>query len=385
MTIFFEFEGRPLIFDDPVDLVACSRLSEIPGCFAQAEKALAAGFYLAGFISYEAGHGFEPSLAAKKDLDFPLIYLGVYQKPLTTSPQIRNNLPPVRKDAALALKINGLNTPQPVYWENIRRIKDHIARGDVYQITYCWKIDFEFGGDPWQLYQKLLKEQPVPYPAYIESPDFTILSLSPEMFLKKIGDQIITKPMKGTWPRGKNIWQDVWAGRRLHLDPKNRAENVMIADLLRNDLGRIGTGVKTPKLFEVARYKTLYQMTSTVTARIDPNIGLYKLFKALHPSGSVTGAPKIRAMEIIRDIEKEERRIYTGAIGYITPNKDMFFNVPIRTLLIRKGQGEMGIGGGIVWDSTPEGEWAEGLLKARFLSSMDPRFRGDDTLVIPRE
>jgi para-aminobenzoate synthetase/4-amino-4-deoxychorismate lyase len=144
----------------------------------------------------------------------------------------------------------------------------------------------------------------------------------------------------------------------------------MIADLLRNDLGRMGAGIKAPSLFEVARYKTLCQMTSTVTACVNPDISIYELLAAVFPSGSVTGAPKIRAMQIIREIEPEERKIYTGAIGYITPDKDLFFNVPIRTLLIRDHQAQMGIGGGIVWDSTPEGEWDEGLLKARFLTSL---------------
>lgn len=144
----------------------------------------------------------------------------------------------------------------------------------------------------------------------------------------------------------------------------------MIADLLRNDLGKIGGKVRAPRLFEVNGYSTLFQMTSTVSARVPENIPLCELFKALFPSGSVTGAPKLRAMRIIREIEKEPRNIYTGAIGYITPAREMFFNVPIRTLLIRGGQGEMGIGGGIVWDSTADGEWNEGVLKAEFFTSL---------------
>ena len=144
----------------------------------------------------------------------------------------------------------------------------------------------------------------------------------------------------------------------------------MIADLLRNDLGRLGLNIKAPTLFEVAKYKTLCQMTSTITAKVDKDISIYKLFSSIFPSGSVTGAPKIRAMEIIGELEKEERKIYTGAIGYITPRKDMFFNIPIRTLLIQDGEGQMGIGGGIVWDSTPTGEWNEGLLKAKFLTDL---------------
>ena len=240
----------------------------------------------------------------------------------------------------------------------------------MYQITYCLKAFFNFEGDPLGLYQTLLEEQPVPYAAYIEEKDRAILSLSPEMFLKKDGGFISTKPMKGTWPRGENETLDREAKTFLENDPKNRAENIMIVDLMRNDLGKLGQKVEAPRLFEVTPYKTLFQMTSTVTAEMNPRQEFLPLMRALFPSGSVTGAPKIRAMEILRELEGEDRRIYTGTIGFITPQRDMYFNIPIRTLLIEKGRGEMGIGGGIVWDSTPEGEWAEGLLKARFFSDL---------------
>jgi para-aminobenzoate synthetase/4-amino-4-deoxychorismate lyase len=213
----------------------------------------------------------------------------------------------------------------------------------------------------------LLAKQPVPYPAFIQHQDFSILSLSPELFLKKRGTYIESKPMKGTWPRGKNIFHDKLEQFCFQYDKKNRAENIMIADLLRNDLGRIGTNIKAPKLYEIAGYRTLFQMTSTITAKIKRDISLYELFKAVFPSGSVTGAPKIRAMDIIREIETSPRNIYTGAIGYITPDKDLFFNIPIRTILAQGHKAEMGIGGGIVWDSTPNGEWAESRLKSQFL------------------
>ncbi len=286
--------------------------------------------------------------------------MGVYQPPVNKRLVTNNHNP----------GISGLtiNLSKEEYFVDIKAIKDYISKGDVYQITYCIKAKFANNNHNYSLYRKLLKDQPVPYPAYIKTDDFEIASLSPELFIKKTGSKILTKPMKGTWPRGNNIFTDSIAGWQLHFDKKNRAENVMICDLLRNDLGRIGRNVKVPKLFEVARYNTLYQMTSTVTAEIDKNIKMIDIFKSLHPSGSVTGAPKIRAMQIIRDLEREERRIYTGAIGYITPQRDMFFNVPIRTILSMGKVSEMGIGGGIVWDSTPEGEWAEGLLKMRFLS-----------------
>ncbi|MDD2702397.1 MAG: chorismate-binding protein, partial [Candidatus Omnitrophica bacterium] len=157
---------------------------------------------------------------------------------------------------------------------------------------------------------------------------------------------------------------------RFSSDEKNKAENIMITDLLRHDIGKIGNVVRVPKVFTVTGYNTLYQMTSTVTGKVRRDIALYDLFAALFPSGSVTGAPKIRAMEIIKELESEERKIYTGAIGYISPDRDMYFNIPVRTLLINGQSGEMGIGGGIVWDSTVEGEWNEGMLKARFLTDI---------------
>ena len=358
MEILTEFEKKPLYFQDQTDIISCNKLADIPRCFEEMENVLNKGYYLAGFLSYEAGYGFEEKLKTGKTFDFPLVHMGVYGPPLSL---------PLRKGETFSLRMEGIDISTEKYSENIEKIRSYIAAGDVYQITYCVKFNFDFDGDAFSFYKKLKKEQPVPYPAYIKDKDFSILSLSPEMFIKKNGTHVKTKPMKGTWPRGSNFWQDILAGRALHKDPKNRAENIMICDLLRNDLGRIGSLVRAPKLFEVAKYLTLCQMTSTVTANVDKDIPLHKLFSSLHPSGSVTGAPKIRAMEIIREIEPDERRIYTGAIGYITPQKDLFFNVPIRTLLIKGGKGEMGVGGGIVWDSTPQGEYDECILKAKFL------------------
>jgi para-aminobenzoate synthetase/4-amino-4-deoxychorismate lyase len=334
------------------------------------EKAISQGFYLAGFLSYEAGYAFEEKLKENRTYDFPLVYFGVYTLP--------TNLPLDKGKIIEGVGGVRVNTPYPDYSKDISAIRSHIGSGNVYQITYCLKYKFGFTGNTYSFYEKLLKDQPVPYPAYIKTKDFSILSLSPEMFLKKTKEKIVTKPMKGTWMIGNGFLNDLFAKRRLHLAPKNRAENVMIADLLRNDLGKISKSgsVVTPKLFEVARYRTVCQMTSTVQSVIDPQIKMFDLFKAVFPSGSVTGAPKIRAMQIIRELEKEDRRIYTGAIGYITPKKDMFFNVPIRTLLLPPNpsnpslpsQCEMGVGGGIVWDSTPEGEWEECRIKARFLT-----------------
>lgn len=369
MTIFFQFEGKPFLFKKPVAVIATRDPAEIFFCFTKMEQALKDGYHLAGFLSYEAGYHFEQCLWQDKKYDFPLIHMGVYEKPEHRTPKISLSKKPA------ILKNLRLNISKEKYFQNIETIREHIRKGNVYQITYCLKLLFEAVGNPYNLYKQLLKEQNVPYPVYVEADDFYILSLSPEKFLKKKNNFIITKPMKGTWMRGKTFGVDLIERWRFGRDHKNRAENVMIADLLRNDLGRLGRRVAAPKLFEITPYKTLFQMTSTVTADIPKDISLYALFASLFPSGSVTGAPKIRAMEIIRGLEQEERRIYTGAIGYITPRKDLFFNIPIRTLLLRNGTGEMGIGGGIVWDSTPLGEWNEGLLKARFVTRNHRLFR----------
>lgn len=364
MKVLTQFERKPLLFQNPEFIISCTDPALFAKAFEDIEGALGRGYYLAGFISYEAGYYFEKKLYQDKQYDFPLIYLGAYNKPAQRKIDFSRKVLSGRPESLR------LNITRQQYGLAIEAIRDYIAKGDVYQITYCIKLLFKYGADPLALYYQLLKQQPVPYPAYIQADKFQILSLSPELFLKKNSTHLITKPMKGTWPRGGGIFSDLFAPLRLKYDKKNRAENVMIADLLRNDLGRLGVGIKAPTLFEVARYKTLCQMTSTVTAKIDKHISIYELFSSVLPSGSVTGAPKIRAMQIINELEKEERKIYTGAIGYITPDKDLFFNIPIRTLLIQGEQAEMGIGGGIVWDSTPEGEWKEGLLKAKFLTGL---------------
>ncbi|MCX5698442.1 MAG: chorismate-binding protein [Candidatus Omnitrophica bacterium] len=362
MKVLTQFERKPLLFADPEFIISCTDPAYFKSSFEDIERALSQGYYLAGFLSYEAGYYFEEKLYQDKQYDFPLIYLGAYKHARQEKIQ-----EPV---GGYRLKNPRLNITSEQYSLNINTIRDYIAQGDVYQITYCLKLLFEFYGQPLSLYNQLLKEQPVPYPAYLQTDEFQVLSLSPELFIKKNSTRLVTKPMKGTWPRGKSIFLDLIAPLCLKYDRKNRAENVMIADLLRNDLGRLGANIKAPALFEVARYKTLCQMTSTVTAKVIKDVSIYELFSAVFPSGSVTGAPKIRAMEIINELEQGQRKIYTGAIGYITPDKDIFFNIPIRTLLIQGTQGQMGIGGGIVWDSTFEGEWNEGLLKAKFLTDL---------------
>ncbi|HNZ64290.1 MAG TPA: chorismate-binding protein [Smithella sp.] len=364
MNIRFDFEKSSLCFDQPVSIIRCSSFQDVPLAFKKIEDALTRKFYVAGFFSYELGYAFEETFSSYNLNGFPLIYVGCYEKPHPDKDLFAGD------HRAGTVKNMRWNISRDKYFEHIDIIRSYLQSGDVYQITYCLKILFDFQGNAFDLYKKLFSIQPVPYAAYIETDSYSIASLSPELFLYKKGSSILSKPMKGTWPRGRNFFSDIAARYQFYHDEKNRAENVMIADLLRNDLGRIGKNIHVPRLFEVTPYKKLFQMTSTVAADIEPDVPLYDVFKSLFPSGSVTGAPKIRAMEIIHDLEREPRNIYTGAIGYITPDKDLCVNIPIRTALINKtnGRGEMGIGGGIVWDSTAEGEWAEGILKARFFT-----------------
>jgi para-aminobenzoate synthetase / 4-amino-4-deoxychorismate lyase len=360
MNLYFSFDHRPVCFSNPRDICVCYHPKDLAASQATVESWLNAGWYAAGYLSYEAGYAFEPRLRQEQRTAFPLLRMGAYERPLSRTLVSRRSDP-------YRLSHLRLNLDFPRYARNIRRIQDYIAQGDVYQITYCLKNRFRFSGNPRRLFADLFRYQPVPYAAYVEDDAHHSLCLSPERFIRKNGTRALTEPMKGTWPRGSNFLEDRRLVRQFRQDPKNLAENVMIADLLRNDLGRIGTRVRAPKLFTITKYRTLFQMTSTVTARLPPAVNFHHLLAALFPSGSVTGAPKIRAMQIIREIESEDRKIYTGAIGYITPNRDLYFNIPIRTLLLQGGEGEMGVGGGIVWDSTARGEWEEGLLKSRFL------------------
>ena len=361
MDILFQFSPKRLCFRDPLRSIVCHRMADVLGALEEVDRARRQGYFVAGFVSYELGYAFEPCFSHFDSPGFPLLCFGVYHTPAA--------LPRRYHRGNYAIRGLSLNTTQDDYARDIQTIKGYIAQGEVYQITYCIKFRFDLSGDAFACYEALLGDQPVPYPAYIETEDFCILSLSPELFLKKQGGFILSKPMKGTWPRGGGLWSDLRERLSFQGDPKNRAENVMIADVLRNDLGRVARCIRAPRLFEVAGYQTLFQMTSTVTGRLSVDEDFSRVLKAVFPSGSVTGAPRIRAMEVIRALEREPRHIYTGAIGYITPKGEWFFNIPIRTILARKnGLAEMGVGGGIVWDSTEEGEWAEGLLKARFLT-----------------
>ncbi|MEI7612871.1 MAG: aminodeoxychorismate synthase component I [Betaproteobacteria bacterium] len=272
------------------------------------------------------------------------------------------------------------------YVEHVEQIRRWIVEGDCYQINLTFPLDFQVYGHPLALYARLRERQPVRYGAFLATPEDSVLSFSPELFFERTGRRVTTRPMKGTAPRGLTPEDDVARRSALMSSAKERAENIMIVDLLRNDLGRLAAPgqVRVDALCATEAYPTLWQMVSTVSADL-PGVRLVDIFRALFPCGSITGAPKIRAMQRIAELEKEERGLYTGALGWIAPDGDCRFNVAIRTLEIQSdGRGRMGVGSGIVIDAQPYNEYAECLLKARFLTGFDPGFELIETLRLDR-
>jgi len=382
------------IFLDPLRVLTAHTPDDIPGLFAQIEAALAAGNYVAGFLTYESGYDLQgiADLAPEREQDSPLACFGVYREPsvfdhrtgIFTGPPLPS-LPPVPQPPRPFREDEIRLTLAPdAYRQKIGQIKEHIASGATYQVNFTDRIHLRTAATPAELYLSLSRQQPVAYAALVNLASCSILSFSPELFFR-VRDRIITtRPMKGTWSRGLDSAEDSVAALSLHHDEKNRSEHIMIVDLLRNDLGRICTtgSVRTDGLFHVERYPTLLQMTSTVSGTLRADVGWHTLFRSLFPSGSITGAPKISTMRIIRSLEASPRGIYTGSIGFIAPTGDATFNVAIRTLAFdNEGAVTMGVGGGIVYDSDPAAEFDECHLKAAFLTRTQPTFDLIETLL----
>lgn len=377
------------LFVNPIRVLTVETLDEIPGLFLQIEKYLREGHYVAGFMSYECGYHFEPAISKNlpKVSGLPLAWFGVYQRPFVfshVSGQFEPELPaqcrgltrPVGP-ATFPIYNGRLAMNYADYRERIEAIKNYIAAGDSYQINFTSKVLFDFPVPPAGLFAALRDRQKVSYAAFIHIENWNILSLSPELFFRIKDGRILTRPMKGTAPRGRDLTEDARLQARLQKDPKNCSENVMIVDLLRNDLGKIAeTGsITVNELFAVEKYETLFQMTSTISGTLRPGTTFYEIFRALFPSGSVTGAPKFRTMQLIQELETDSRGVYTGAIGYFSPNHDAVFNVAIRTAVLDGNSGEMGVGGGIVFDSAAPQEYEECQLKAHFLTRPRPSFQ----------
>lgn len=374
-------DKQSYIFFDPIEFLAAESPEEVDARLAGIERHLNLGHHAVGYFSYELGHVLNARIYDRlaQDRSVPLFCVGIYRNRLEVSDDLLEEaLEHLTALDDACITNCQLNMSQAQYLDRLGKVKRHILDGDTYQTNYTLKYKFNYAGSTLKLYGELRHRQPVEYGAYLDFPGLTVLSRSPELFFSKSGEDIFTKPMKGTIKRGATPEEDKANFAFLSRDEKSRAENVMIVDLLRNDFSRIshrGT-VKTTNLFEVQTYKTLHQMVSTVSAKIDADIPLVRLMKEIFPCGSITGAPKLRTMEIIRDLEMEPRGIYTGAIGYIEPNKNMCFSVVIRTLaLFPDGSGEMGVGSGVVNDSDAQAEYDECRLKGRFFTDRFSEFQ----------
>ena len=377
------------LLERPLAHIEVASAKQLQHACEQVDK-LASEYHTVLLLDYELGYWLEPaSCEDGTTLDRPPFVAIAFASATWLSQAeldaalgaLVATLEPGKRNAGIMNVVRGLDIA--AYRESIRSILDNIAAGNVYQVNFTWPLDFDYYGSPLALYHALRKRQAVRHGAFINLDERKILSLSPELFVDCRAGHVVARPMKGTALRGKTPEEDDARAAALQASVKDRAENVMIVDLLRNDLGRIARAgkVRVDGLFEIERYKTLLQMVSQVSADID-TVSLHELLHALFPCGSITGAPKIRAMKLIQSLERGPRHLYTGSIGHWRPGGDFTLNVAIRTLeLDNAGTGRLGIGSGIVADSEAELEYAECLAKANFVTALDPGFELIETVL----
>ncbi|MDP5008304.1 MAG: aminodeoxychorismate synthase component I [Glaciimonas sp.] len=391
------------LYTDHQTTLVCWQAAQLPALIAQMQGALAQGLYAVVLFSYELGAHMQGVSAAPPSAE-PLAQILLFaqcqhlhaaqvdtwlQQKIQSEINLRDGADQPSGIANLSANISAAD-----FASAMARIHTYIEAGDTYQVNYTYRLRFDVYGNPLALYQQLRQRQPVPYGALIALPDGRmVLSLSPELFVRHTQGMLTARPMKGTAAASGDAMQDQKIAQALASDSKNRAENLMIVDLLRNDLGRVAQpgSVQVPQMFEVQRYNTVLQMTSTVQAQLRDEVTLSEVIAALYPCGSITGAPKHRSMQIIAELEPEPRRLYTGAIGWFdapTAGKtigDFCLSVPIRTLLLEAENngvraGKMGVGAGIVHDSVTSEEYAECALKAKFLTGLPKDFTLFETM-----
>ncbi|MBX9864873.1 MAG: aminodeoxychorismate synthase component I [Hyphomicrobium sp.] len=356
--------GDGLLFEAPVRRFVATDADGAHRALEGMERALADGLHVAGYASYELGYLFEQRLEAllPQNPRTPLIQMAAFRAPC-------RGMPPLMEG------IGVIHAARPVwsrraYADRFQKVKDYIAAGDVYQVNLTFPFDVECSGAPAALHARFRASQPVAHGAIVALGDPTVLSWSPELFFRIADGTVSSRPMKGTSRRGRSPEEDRRLAAELAADPKQRAENLMIVDLIRNDIGRMSEigSVRVPDLFRVETYPTLHTMTSTVEGRIRAGLTARDIFRALFPCGSITGAPKIRAMQIIHELEHIPRGAYCGGIGYFAPDGTACFNVAIRTLSVfDRGPASYAAGGGVIYDSQADAEYDECLLKAKFL------------------
>ncbi|SHH43672.1 aminodeoxychorismate synthase component I [Massilia sp. CF038] len=385
--------ARSRLYGGHAGTLRCDDIGQWPRVLADMQAALAKGLYAVPVLSYELG-GHLLGIDAHAN-SAPLAQVLLFEHCQFLAPEEVADWLSARAGAAPAgIAAIEANVSAAQFDAALARVHAYIEAGDTYQVNYTYRLRFDAFGSIYALYARLRARQPVPYGALIGLPDGgALLSLSPELFVRHADGEIVARPMKGTAPADANDGENARRAHALSQDSKNRAENLMIVDLLRNDLGRIAvTGsVAVPALFDVQRYSSVLQMTSTVRARLRADASLADVFTALYPCGSITGAPKRRTMEIIRELEPAARGVYTGAIGWFDPPStagtigDFCLSVPIRTLSLQAPgdgvrRGEMGVGAGIVFDSDSAEEYAECQLKARFLTGLVNDFEIFETM-----
>ena len=373
---FWTPEGRRT-YTRPESTVQARCVEDVIPALREIEHAVARGMHAAGYLAYEAAPAFDPMLCAHPPDELPLLWFGLYEKPTC----LESDAPREgRYDA-------GPWTPlvsRDAYIEAFAKIRAHLEQGDTYQVNYAYPMEAQFSGDAHAWFGELCAAQQGRYHAFLNTGRYEILSASPELFFRRENERVTVRPMKGTIVRGRYLEEDHQQARALAESEKDRAENVMIVDLLRNDLGRVARSgtVRTERLFDLERYPTLWQMTSTISA--ETAAPLPEVLGALFPSGSVTGAPKGRTMEIIRDLEPYPRGAYCGAIGWWAPEGTAEFNVAIRTVTLDKERdvARCHVGGGITWDSGEAAEYEETRTKARFLTQRAPAFALLESLLL---
>jgi para-aminobenzoate synthetase/4-amino-4-deoxychorismate lyase len=373
VTLFAEVRLRLesnewLLLDQPMTILEATTPGEVVHVLREVERLSSEeGCHLAGFVTYEAGAAFGLRTRYPQLRLVPLAWFAAFL------PTETRRVSSVSGEGDYCLGPLVQDWTRDDFAEAFERIKAHLLAGDTYQVNQTFGVTATFSGDSSAFFADLVRRQPVDGAAFFRTTDWSICSVSPELFFTRRGAEIAMKPMKGTAPRGRTLQEDSRQQARLQASPKERAENVMIVDMVRNDLGRIaewGT-VEVPALFTAERYPSIWQLTSTVTGRSEA--ALDQLFGALHPSASVTGAPKVRTMEIIESIEPRPRGVYTGAIGYVAPDGTARFNVAIRTAVVDHARHTVhyGVGSGVVWDSELDREYNECLLKASILVTSD--------------
>ena len=371
-VIDFRALGERYTFTQPIKELKTRDLAEVTDLLAQVESYQEQGYYVVGYVSYEAAPAFEEKLAVHKAplLGEYLLYFTVHDRVETSS------IPLTYEEVDLPSKWQEV-TSATDYEKAIAQVHHHLRQGDTYQVNYTVQLKQDLSANPFAIYNRMVVEQEAGYNAYVEHDEMAVISMSPELFFEQNDRELATRPMKGTTQRGVTDQEDLAQASWLEQDSKNRSENMMIVDLLRNDMNRISEvgSEHVERLCQVEQYSTVWQMTSTIKSQLRPDVDLVEIFRSLFPCGSITGAPKIATMEIIKNLEPQPRGVYCGTIGLLLPNGRRIFNVAIRTIQLHQGKAVYGVGGGITWDSTWESEYREVHQKAAVLYRKQARFQ----------